>query len=194
MTDSHLNKTGLDRVWQKIKSYIATQLNQRAGLSVTSTGTDVYKAELTQQSDVFSVAAPVSDLVNVQWVDRLNGIDVNAQLATKAYVDGRDPFMLLDFNQAVSGGVLTPCTDDTMPTSAATGRIDIALREELQADWAIASLAKYEVKNGSTRVPAFPVASFSMTQQTVLRVLFKTAGTVTKDFTSINGAILLKHR
>ena len=111
----------------------------------------------------------------------------------KAYVDGRDPFMLLDFSQT-GNGTLTPCSDDTLPSGLATGRIDINLRQDLQADWAIASLAKFEVKNGSARVPAFPIASFSMNGQIILRVLFKTTGTTSKPFTTISGAILLKHR
>lgn len=111
----------------------------------------------------------------------------------KTYVDGRDPFMLLDFSQQ-GDGEITPCSSDTLPNSLGTGRIDVTLREDLQADWAIASLAKYEIKNGNTRVPAWPIASFSMNGQTVLRVLFKTTGTSNKPFTTIAGAILLKHR
>lgn len=130
MADQHLNKTGLQRLWQKIK----------------------------------------------------------------AYIDGRDPFMLLDFNQSVTGGVLLPVTSTTAISGVTTGRVDITVPEQYQADWALASIAKWEVKNGTARVDAFPMYQFSMNGQKTMRVGYRTSGTDSKAFTSVSGAMLLKHR
>ena len=115
------------------------------------------------------------------------------QLATKDYVDSKDPFMLLDFSQTISGTLL-PVTSDTAISGASTGRIDVTVPTEYQDEWAIASIAKWEIKNGSTRVDAFPMYSFSMSGQKVMRVGYRTSGSSNKSFTTIAGAMLLKHR
>lgn len=123
----------------------------------------------------------------------------------KAYVDTEDaslqaqidalgePFRLHDFNQSVSGTLL-PITSNTAISGASTGRIDIDIGEEMAVNWAIASVSKWEIFNGSTRVDAVPMYSFSMQQQRVLRMGFRTSGTSNKAFTKIQGALLLKHR
>lgn len=115
------------------------------------------------------------------------------QLATKAYVDSKDPFMLLDFSQSVSGTLL-PATSDTAISGASTGRVDITVPEQYQDEWAIASIAKWEIKNGSTRIDAFPMYSFSMNGQKTMRIGYRTSGSSNKSFTTIAGAMLLKHR
>lgn len=102
-------------------------------------------------------------------------------------------FMLYDFAQEVSG-TMYPCTSDSMPSSNSTGRIDITLPEEMQAEWAIKELSKWEVFNGTARVPAMPVFAFSMNGQIVLRTGFVTTGSEGKPYTRISGALLLKKR
>lgn len=114
----------------------------------------------------------------------------------KTYVDGRDPFMLLDFNTGtLTNFTVTSCTTATMPTGTSTGRLDINVPTNLQADWAIASLAKWEAVNANgTRVPIFPVFAFSMNGQITLRIGWKAAGPDSIAVTKISGAVLLKHR
>ena len=103
-------------------------------------------------------------------------------------------YELLDFSLTGLTGSLTPCSNTTMPNGISTGRIDISISAEKAVNWAVASLAKWEVFNGSTRIPAFPIFSFSMNGQVTIRIGFKTTGTSNQPFTRISGAILLKHR
>lgn len=117
-----------------------------------------------------------------------------ADRALQFQIDGLgEPYRLYDFNQTVSG-TLFPVTSNTGITGTETGRIDIDIGESMAADWAIASMCKWEIFNGSTRVDAFPMYEFSMQQQRILRVGFRTSGTENKTFTKIQGALLLKHR
>lgn len=114
------------------------------------------------------------------------------KLATKAYVDSKDPFMLMDFNQTLDLS-LPYCTENIANTSIPN--VDVVISDELGAEWAIASLAKYEVKNAnSQRVNCWPVCSFSMNGQKTLRIRMMCAGTSRQTVASINGAILLKRR
>lgn len=113
-------------------------------------------------------------------------------LATKEYVDSKDPFMLLDFNQTIN--VAIPfCSEEIANTSIPN--VDINITDEMGANWAIASLAKYEVTDASgKRINCFPVCMFSMNGQKTLRLRMMCCGTSRKTATKIAGAILLKHR
>lgn len=123
----------------------------------------------------------------------------------KEYVDARDsglqqqidalgePFRLYDFSQNISG-TMYPMSSDTAISGNSSGRVDIDIGATMAENWAITSLAKYEVFNGSTRIDATPMYSFSMSGQRILRVGFRTSGTTNKQFTKVQGALLLKHR
>ena len=168
---------------------VTTPVDEHYGASSTNAqaGTAVAEAIATKQDSLSKDTTNPDYYVNA-------GIGADTvQLATKAYVDSKDPFMLLDFSQSVSGTLL-PVTSDTAISGASTGRIDITVPEQYQDEWAIASIAKWEIKNGSTRVDAFPMYSFSMNGQKTMRVGYRTSGTTNKSFTTIAGAMLLKHR
>lgn len=125
------------------------------------------------------------------YVDAEVGEEI-IKLATKAYVDSKDPFMLLDFNQTINVNI-PYCTENIANTSIPN--IDISISEELGANWAIAALAKYEVTNSSNqRINCWPVCSFSMNTQKTLRLRMMCAGTSKQAATKIAGAILLKRR
>lgn len=123
--------------------------------------------------------------------------DINGtviKLATKDYVDSKDPFMLLDFNQTLSSAINIPsCQQDIANTSVPN--VDIVISDDLGETWAIASLAKYEVFNSSSaRLNVWPVCMFSMNGQKTLRLRMMAAGPNSKTATRIAGAMLLKHR
>lgn len=109
-------------------------------------------------------------------------------------------FMLVDFVVNVSSGnVLTPMTSDVVPKAGQNnGVIDIPVKPEFLEKWAMCSLAKWEVFNGSQRVVAVPTFSFSMASggvgQAALRAGFKTCGNTEVPFTKISGAVLYKRR
>lgn len=97
-------------------------------------------------------------------------------------------FKLWDFNHTINA------TLPVVTSSDAAAKIDIALPSELEDDWKIASLQKYEVKNGTTRINAVPVFQFSMNQQKTLRCGFMTTGSNSESVDSIAGALLLMRR
>jgi hypothetical protein len=105
-----------------------------------------------------------------------------------------DPFMLLDFQQQLNitiPSVMTDISNTSIPN------VDVAINDTLGADWAIASLAKYEVydaASGGNRLNVVPVCMFSMNTQKTLRVRMMVAGANSKTARRISGAILLKHR
>ena len=105
-----------------------------------------------------------------------------------------NPYELYDFTQSGSGTIL-PMSSSTAISGITTGRIDITLPAAKQADWKIASMAKYElVDSSNTRIDAVQVFSFSMSSQTVLRVGFRTSGSTNKSFATLKGALLLSAR
>lgn len=117
----------------------------------------------------------------------------SADAWTSTFVS-RDPFMLLDFSQKLSINIPV-CTSDVANTGIPN--IDVAINDTLGADWAIASLAKFEVYDAATggnRINCWPVCQFSMNGQKTLRLRMMCAGTSAKAAGRIQGAILLKHR
>ena len=104
----------------------------------------------------------------------------------------QDPFMLLDFAQTIS--VTIPvCTKNIANTQIPN--VDISITDEMGVNWAIASLAKFEVKNDSgQRINAWPVCQFSMNGQKTLRLRMMCGGNADTAAANISGAILLKHR
>ena len=105
-----------------------------------------------------------------------------------------DPFMLLDFSLIIDVSIPS-CLNDIANTSIPN--VDVSITDELGADWAIASLAKYEVfdaETGGNRINVFPVCMFSMNKQKTLRLRMMAAGPNAKTAKRISGAVLLKHR
>ena len=145
---------------------------------------------------------------NGQAVD--SGVQLSAK-ADKSYVDTADanlqsqidalgePFRLQDFNQQINA-VIPSITTDVSNTNIPNVDIDLDIIDptgELNANFAIAALAKYEVydaTSGGNRLNVTPICSFSMNGQRVLRVRMMCAGTTSKTARRIQGAILLKHR
>lgn len=109
---------------------------------------------------------------------------------------GKEAFMLKDFNQSINI-TIPSVTEDVANTSIPNMDVDLDVIDptgELNTKYAIAGLVKYEISNGSTRLNAFPVCSFSMNGQRTLRLRCMVGGTSSKAATNIKGALLLKHR
>lgn len=105
-----------------------------------------------------------------------------------------EPFRLMDFNQSLNI-TIPSCQNDISNTSIPN--IDITITGETAEDFAIASLAKYEVydaASGGNRINCWPVCQFSMNTQKTLRVRMMCAGPNAKAAKRIQGAIILKHR
>ena len=103
-------------------------------------------------------------------------------------------FRLQDFGYSLNPSItLNPITNDAAPGTN-LNRIDITIDSALENEWKIASLAKYELKSGSTRIDATVLYSFSMNAQKTLRVGFKTTGTQDVQIDYIAGALLLMRR
>lgn len=105
-----------------------------------------------------------------------------------------EPYRLKDFQQVFGTPITIPSvTKDISNTSIPN--VDIAITGTEAEEFAIAGLLKYEVKDASNnRLNAFPICTFSMDGQKVLRVRMMVGGPDDKAAKSINGAILLKHR
>ena len=126
--------------------------------------------------------------------------------AVKLYIDDNDadlqsqidalgePFRLMDFSQTLNITIPSVTTDIS---NTSIPNVDITITGETADNFAIASLAKYEVYDATTggnRLNVMPICMFSMSGQTVLRVRMMCAGTSSKSAKRIQGAILLKHR
>ena len=105
---------------------------------------------------------------------------------------GKEAFMLKDFNQSIN--ITIPAvTADVPNTSIPNVDIDLNVIDptgELNTKYAIAGMVKYEITNGSTRLNAFPVCSFSMNGQRTLRLRCMVGGTQSMQATNIKGALL----
>lgn len=106
----------------------------------------------------------------------------------------RDPFMLLDFQQQLNISIPSVMNDIS---NTAIPNVDVSISDALGVDWAIASLAKYEVHDaasGGNRINVMPICMFSMNTQKTLRIRMMAAGPNSKTARRISGAMLLKHR
>ena len=131
----------------------------------------------------------------------MSGAAIQPQLTSlQNQIDGLgEPFRLQDFTQQIN--ITIPhCNQDIANTSIPNVDIDLNIIDPtgvLNQNFAIAGLAKYEVydaTSGGTRLNCWPVCSFSMNSQRVLRVRMMVAGTAGKTARRIAGALLLKHR
>lgn len=154
-------------------SYVTAIVN-----NATDDGTNVVLESIaTSQSDLWDITLTISE--RSVW--------------TEGFVS-RDPFMLLDFQQQINASI-PYCTEEITNTSIPN--VDISINDTLGADWAIASLAKFEVydaTSGGNRINCWPICQFSMNTQKTLRLRMMCAGTSRKTARRIAGAILLKHR
>lgn len=166
MADKFLSQTGLQYFWSKIKALLNTKQN----IVSSPVNNEILITDTNGQA--ISSGTDLTTLLN----------DVDA---------GKNAFMLMDFSQNISA-TLPSVTSDVVNTSIPN--VDVSISDTMGQTWAVASLAKYEVYNGSTRLNAIPVCMFSMNTQKTLRVRMMVAGTSSKAMTKIQGAILLKHR
>lgn len=105
-----------------------------------------------------------------------------------------EPFRLMDFSQQLN--ITIPSIQNDI-SNTSIPNIDITISGTVAENFAIASLAKYEVydaASGGNRLNVVPVCSFSMSGQTILRVRMMAAGPNSKTARRIQGAVLLKHR
>ena len=129
-----------------------------------------------------------------------NGDDAaNKQYVDDAVAPALGMFLLKDFNQQVNL-TIPHCNQDIANTSIPNMDVDLDVIDptgNLNQEYAIASLAKYEVydaTSGGNRLNCWPVCSFSMNGQRTLRLRMLCAGTTSKTARRIQGALLLKHR
>lgn len=188
----------------------------KSGTRTTGAGNYMEKVSSPTANDILVTDAngqaidsgvPISAIPTVDQT--YNGMSTNAQsgIAIQTQVtnlqnqiDGLgEPFRLQDFNQQIN--VTIPCiTEDISNTSIPNVDIDLDVIDptgQLNQNFAIASLAKYEVfdaPSGGNRLNVTPVCSFSMNSQRTLRVRMMCAGTQRKIALRISGALLLKHR
>ena len=130
-----------------------------------------------------------------------SGVAIQSQVTNlQNQIDGLgEPFRLQDFTQQINL-TIPHCNQDIPNTSIPNVDIDLNVIDPtgaLNQSFAIAGLAKYEVydaTSGGNRINCWPVCSFSMNSQRVLRVRMMCAGTTGKTALRIAGALLLKHR
>lgn len=133
-------------------------------------------------------------------------IDPDGLEAIKIYIDDKDadlqtqidalgePFRLLDFNQQINATIPSITTD---VANTSIPNVDVIISGETADNFAIASLAKYEVydaASGGNRLNVTPICMFSMNGQKTLRLRMMAAGPNSKSAKRIQGAVLLKHR
>lgn len=223
MADKYLNLNVLTHFYNNLKSKINAKLSIPSGTRATLTNTisgnqldiqntiaDTTVIYISNGSAISNRVLPSKNYVDTALDGKQSSLTqdstspnyyVNAdvegttiQLATKGYVDSKDPFMLLDFQQQINAEI-PYCTENLANTAIAN--IDVSISDELGVDWAIASLAKYEVydaTSGGNRINCFPVCMFSMNTQKTLRLRMMCGGTSRKTARRIAGAILLKRR
>lgn len=203
MGDKFINASGLSA----IRSWILNLLGgkQDALISGTNIKTinntsilDNGNIDVLMPSDVVSTVtdgstSPVSGGGVKNYVDGVSG---NLQTQIDALGEA---FRLQDFNQQIN--VTIPSVTQTIQnTSIPNVDVDLDIIDptgNLNTNFAIASLAKYEVYDaisGGNRLNVMPVCSFSMNGQRVLRIRMMCAGTSSVTARRIQGAMLLKHR
>lgn len=119
--------------------------------------------------------------------------DKDADLQTQIDALG-EPFRLMDFNQTLNITIPSVTTD---VANTSIPNVDVIITGTVADEFAVASLAKYEVydaASGGNRLNVVPVCMFSMNGQKTLRVRMMCAGPNSKTAKRIQGAILLKHR
>ena len=161
----------------------------RDGVRTTGSGNYMDKVSNPTADDILVTDA------NGQAVD--SGADINVLLADVEAA--KEAFMLKDFNQQINL-TIPAVTNDVANTSIPNMDVDLDVIDptgELNTKYAIAGLVKYEIydaASGGNRLNAFPVCSFSMNGQRVLRLRCMVGGPNNKTARRISGALLLKHR
>lgn len=152
-----------------------------------------YDSTSSKAQSGIAVAEAVINKADTTYVDTA---DANLQ----AQIDGLgEPFRLQDFQQSINM-TIPSCNQEIANTSINKLTIDLDVIDptgQLGTDFAVASLAKYEVwdaASGGNRINCWPVCMFSEGGQKKLSLRFMCAGTSNKTALRISGAILLKHR
>lgn len=109
-----------------------------------------------------------------------------------AELEAEEHFYLYDFAEEYEAKTVLPISDSTPVTGS--NRFSITIPENLQADWKVASLLKWELFNGNTRVDGILVYQTTMGGQTQLAAAFKTSGDASASVTRFSGEILLLKR
>lgn len=148
-----------------------------------------YMNHVTTTSSKIELFGLVELMDNRAWnVD----IEITSSSVWTATVEHKDSFMLYDFTLSID--VTIPSCQQDIPNTSVPN-VDVIIDDTLGADWAIASLVKYEVKDASgNRLNVWPVCAFSMNTQKTLRLRMMAAGPNAKVARSISGAMLLKSR
>lgn len=173
------------------------------GTASPGVSNDYARGDHVHPSDTTKANRVVNPTANTLLVTDANGQPVGTSTDIDALlfdVDaGKNAFMLKDFTQQINANI-PPVTQDIANTSIPNIDVDLDVIDPtgvLNTNYAVAALAKYEVydaASGGNRLNAFPVCSFSMNGQRVLRIRMMVGGTQYKQAYRIAGALLLKHR
>lgn len=109
-----------------------------------------------------------------------------------AELESEEHFFLYDFNEEYEAKTILPISDSTPITGS--NRFNVTIPENLQADWKVASLLKWELYNDTTRVDGMLCYQTTMVGQTQLAAAFKTSGNASASITRFSGEILLLKR
>lgn len=200
------NRSGVRTVGTLETAYIATYgLTTYSDLSAAlSDGKAVIVKAVPYGTDLITglvnVYSDSGSLIEVEGITTAQGnlwdiritID-SSNVWTPTFVS-RDPFMLLDFQQQLNISIPSVMNDIS---NTSIPNVDVTISDALGVDWAIASLAKYEVHDaasGGNRINVMPICMFSMNAQKTLRIRMMAAGPNSKTARRISGAMLLKHR
>lgn len=145
-----------------------------------------------------TITTGYDDSAVVARIETLETQKTDTEYVTNAIAEARarlaTEFLLKDFNTTFETPIeIPPVTTDIANTSIAN--IDVAIDDEMAVEYAIAGMVKYQVidENG-TRLNCFPVCSFSMEGQKILRMRMMCGGTSRVFAKSVKGALLLKRR
>lgn len=167
-----------------------SEKNRPQGIVIITDDDYEYAISTDDYSDISMVTENDATVIVFTYVNPMTGIEEQmAQVQEKT----ENAYRLYDFSY-IANGKLYPITSNNIPESKSTGKFEILLPEHMQNEWAIESLAKWEVFDSEIRINAVPVFSFSMHEQRVLRVGLMTTGNAAKNFTHLQGALRLKHR
>lgn len=142
----------------------------------------------TQADD--SLGNTLEGLIEAE-TERAQGIEQTLGLRIDE-LEAEEHFYLYDFNIEYEEKNVLPISDPTPITG--TNRFSVVIPQELQAGWKVASLLKYELFNGSTRVDGILCYQTTMGGQTELTAAFKTSGSANATVTKFSGELLLLKR
>ena len=167
----------------------------------TDSNATALDVDLAEKSYVDNAIPTIDQTYDGTSTNAQSGVAIQTQVDNlQTQIDGLgEPFRLQDFTQQINL-TIPHCNQDIANTSIPNVDIDLDIIDptgQLNQNFAIAGLAKYEVydaTSGGNRINCWPVCSFSMNGQRVLRIRMMCAGSTGKTARRIAGALLLKHR